>query len=508
MLVTGLVAMAKVPHDYGGGELVPRGSRNSGGFAGRVLTYFGASVVQGLLSLAIVPLSTLLLGPAEFGAFGIVIAAVTLAGGLADMGFGIVLSGHYLEVTGHARKQLISTLLAWTVVSGLAAGIALFICWPVIGRLAGDVSAISGMELALACFSVPCRSVVGLGTQVLVIQSRAMHSGIVVTLQAASVFLVTLAALFAFDQGQTALFIGNSVGMAVGCAATIILLREDFAAMPNRGWSAEILRSAPSGAAASALENLRALVESMAVVRALGVGGLGVFNHSRLYQGYLGQIANAIAYSLWPSALEEARTQGSNFEKVGRAWNTVYLGLTIAGVGLAVFGIEVVSILTNGKFVEAAPWVPLWVAYLLLQNSGKPATATLYAARLGAAVARYRAVSLALALVALVAFVPAFGIPAAIAIAFGEMLMFRLLLRRGALAVRSLPFQDGWVIAGCCTIAIVTAMVHGLSLALPVRGVVFVLTTAALLVAGWGTVLDAYMHLRSFLASRAQKRES
>lgn len=500
--------MSKAPHDRAAPETDQRSGRKAGGFAGRVLIYFGASAVQGLLSLALVPLTTLLLGPPEFGAFGIVIAAVTLAGGLADMGFGIVLSGYYLEASGQVRKQLIATLLAWTLVSGLMAGIALFIFWPVIGKLVGGASFISEMELVLACLSVPLRSVVGFGTQVLVIQSRAMHSGIVMTLQAAAVFASTLAALFAFDQGQAALFIGNVVGIAVGCTAMLILLRKDFAAKPTRRWSAEILRTAPSGALASSLENLRALAESMAMVRALGVGGLGVFNHSRLYQGYLGQIANAIAYSLWPSALEEARVQGSGFEKVGRAWNVVYLGLSIAGVGLAAFGIEIVSVVTNGKFIEAAPWVPLWVGYLLLQNSGKPATATLYAARRGAAVARYRAVSLVLALTALVAFVPVFGIPAAIAIAFGEMLVFRLLLRRGALAIRRLPFQDGWVIAGCCTIAMVTAIIHGLSLTLPARGAVFILTTAALLGVGWGTVADALRHLRQFLASRAPKRES
>jgi O-antigen/teichoic acid export membrane protein len=460
------------------------------------------------LSLAIVPLTTLLLGPAEFGAFGIVIAAVTLAGGLADMGFGIVLSGHYLEVSGRERRQLISTLLAWALVSGLAAGVALYALWPVFAMLAGDVSFISKMELALACFSVPFRAVVGLGTQILVLQSRAMHSGTAVLLQAVSVFFSTLIALFYFDQGQAALFIGNAMGMAVGCMATLLLLREDFAALPTRRWLAEIIRVAPSGALASVLENLRALVESLVVVRALGLGGLGILNHSRLYQGYLGQIANAIAYALWPSALEEARIPGSAFERVGRAWNAVYLGLTIAGVGLASFGIEVVSILTNGKFVEAAPWVPLWVAYLLLQNSGKPATATLYAVRRGATVARYRAVSLSLALVALATLVPTFGIPAAIAIAFCEMLAFRLLLSRGALAIRRLPFQDGWVIAGCFAIAMATAIIHGLSLALPVRGAIFVLATAALLAVGWSTVLDALTHLRQFLVSRTPKRKS
>lgn len=507
MLATVWTAMAKVPHDRGGKQPDSRSSRKSGAFAGRVLTYFGASAVQGLLSLAIVPLTTLLLGPAEFGAFGIVIAAVTLAGGMADMGFGIVLSGHYLEESGLERKRLISTLLVWTVVSGIAAGIALYVLWPFFATLAGDLSAISSVDLALACLSVPFRTVVGLGTQILVIQSRALHSSIAVLLQAASVFFSTLIALFFFNQGQTALFIGNVTGLAVGFAATLILLSEDFAALPNWRWSWELLRVVPSGALASILENLRALVESATIVRAVGVGGLGVFNHSRLYQGYFGQVTNAIAYALWPSALVEARVPESAFERVGRAWNAVYLGLTIAGVGLASFGTEVVSILTNGKFLAAAPWVPVWVAYLLLQNSGKPATATLYAAKRGAAVARYRAASLSLALAALITLVPIFGIPAAVGVAFGEMLMFRLLLRRGALAVRRLPFQDGWVIAGAGTIALATAVIYGLSLAFPVRCMIFVLVTAGSLTAGWGTVLDAFAHLRQFLATRAPKRE-
>lgn len=504
-MAVGPTIMSKALHNCGTLEVDLRIGHSTGAFGRRVLTYYGASFVQGLLTLAVVPLTTLLLGPAEFGAYGIAIAAVTLACSLADIGTGIVLSGHYFDTDAQTRKQLVATLFSWTIVSGAAASIALYIFWPTIGRLASDVSIISETDLVLACLSVPLRLVVGFGTQVLVIQFRAMHLGTVMTLQSAAVLLATLVALFVFDQGQTALFIGNVVGAAIGCAAMVILLWEDIAALPTRCWSTAILRAAPSGTLASILDNARALVESTVMVRAVGVYGLGIYNHSRLYHGYLMQIANAVGNSLWPLALQEARLQGSSFEKVGRAWNAIYLILTIAGVGLAAFGIEVVSILTNGKFVEAAPWAPLWVAYLLLQNCGKPHTATLYAAKRGAAVARYRIISLALAIAALVVFVPAYGIPAAITISFGEMLIFRLLLRRGALAIRRLPFQDGWVIAGCCTIVMVTAVIQGLSLELPARCAIFVVVTAVLLVVGRSIALDALAHIRGSFSALHQK---
>jgi hypothetical protein len=107
---------------------------------------------------------------------------------------------------------------------------------------------------------------------------------------------------------------------------------------------------------------------------------------SILITGGTGSLGNA----LWPLALQEGRNRDDNFKRVGRVWDGVYFSLTVAGVTFALFAHEIIDALTNGKFVEAALWAPILVAYLLIQNSGKAATAILYASMKGALVARLR----------------------------------------------------------------------------------------------------------------------
>lgn len=470
--------------------------------AGQIISYFGSSVVQAMLSVALIPLATMILGPKEFGAYGMAVVVAGLASASCDLGCGIVLYGHYSEASGDELRRLLASVLFLSTTAGLLFGSILFGVWPVISMLAGNGDLLSQLELSLICLSVPLRTFTSVATQIFVMQSRAIQSGLTVLAQSLGTFMVTLVALFVWNQGQTALFWGNVAGLTAGVALAIFLLRTDYHVLPSRAWMIRMLRAAPSALSASVLENLRSVVESTVMVRGAGLTGVGLYNHARLYHGFLMQMSNAFAYALWPKALEEARVSSGGFERIGRAWNVVYLGLTMTGIGLALFGQEVVQILTNGKFIEAAPWIPFWAAYLLVQNSGKPATAVLYAGQQGAKVSQYRAGTVLCALVGLVGFVPVYGIPAAMAVAFLEMLMFRWLLQRAARRFRKIPFQDEWVIGGCVGIALVTGAVYFVGLSLGARAVFFVFSTACLLLAGRSIVADAMAQVYGFFLQR------
>jgi O-antigen/teichoic acid export membrane protein len=136
----------------------------------------------------------------------------------------------------------------------------------------------------------------------------------------------------------------------------------------------------------------------------------------------------------------------------------VYAGLTCVGVLFAFFAPESVTLLSHGKFTAAAPLVPIWIAYILLQNAAKAATATLYSVGRGASVSRAQMISTMLGIVLLVVLVPFFGQWAAVGSLFASMFAFRVIMNAMASRVRSLPFQDGWVIGGSIVILAATAV--------------------------------------------------
>jgi O-antigen/teichoic acid export membrane protein len=292
------------------------------------------------------------------------------------------------------------------------------------------------------------------------------------------------------------LFLGAAAGAGASCVCGLWMLRADLRAKPSRKWIRGLLRIAPSTMPAALLEHLRAVTESATVTRVGGLAEMGLFAHSRIYHGYLMQVSNAFGFALWPRALEDARTPGESFQAIGRAWNVLYLAITIAGIGFAAFGAEIIALLTNGKFVAAAPLVPFWIAYLLLQNSGKPASALLYANGAGARSTRLRSATMLGSIAALIALVPHFGVPAAVGVAFAEIIAFRLLVQHAARRIRDVPFQDGWVIAGVLSIVGFSALME---LFIPSnwgRFVCFVCAVSGIIFLGRNVLTDGLSVLR------------
>jgi len=223
-----------------------------------------------------------------------------------------------------------------------------------------------------------------------------------------------------------------------------------------------VLRAAPSSVASNVVENIRNTWEASMLTRAVGVAGFAIFSHSRLYHGYLMQVTNAFGYAIWAEALKEAKNKG-DFKKIGEGWDIIYALITLAGIGLVALGHEVVMLLTNGKFTEAAFWIPLWSAYLLIQNSGKAPTAVLYAAHKGVLTLHLRILSMGVGMAGMLVAIPAFGMTGAFVVLFLEMLVFRVGIQISARRLRSLPFQDGWAFGGAALIIVLAILLAGQS---------------------------------------------
>jgi O-antigen/teichoic acid export membrane protein len=280
----------------------------------------------------------------------------------------------------------------------------------------------------------------------------------------------------------------------MAATVSLVALRRDLSFQPTLYWLRALLRKALSAASAGLMESARPLVEMQSIMRSEGAVEVGIFNHARLYYSLLMQIVNSVGYALWPLALQEARNRVDNFKRIGRIWDGVYFLLTAIGITLSFFAPELINLLTNGKFVAASLWVPVLVAYLLIQNSGKAATAILYVSMRGSLVARFRAATVLCAILWIFALGYSGSIAAVICIAFLEIIAFRLLLQIAARRFRQLPFQDTWVVSGVAVIISLTLTVQNFDILH--RTLLFALFGSLLVWIGRRAVIDAWSAFR------------
>lgn len=475
--------------------------RRGTSFSARVLTYFSATVIQAAIAFLALPLTTAILDPSDYGVYALIISVVLFLSAATDCGANYLFSGHYATLDADGRRSLLTLALVTSLIlSGVV--LLLFISlWSWIEQHAKVEDGVSSAILWTAALSIPVRAINSIANQYLAVADRSGTMAILIVIQSLTSFVVTIAALFLFNMHVLSLFLGNTTGLAIAALASLIFLKDSIAFSLSGRWLWDLLRVAPASMIAGISESVRTAIENLLLSRFAGVSQVGYWSHSRMYHGFLMQATNAVAYVLWPVALREARDEG-RFETVGRAWGTVYLWLVLAGVLGALLGREIISLLTHGKFIEAAAWVPLWVAYLLLQNAGKAATAAVYAMRKGVWAANFRIIILIPCLAAMWLLVPRLGIGGIMIVLFAEMVIYRLLIGYLARKLREIPFQDGWVIAGCALILGINWLVVALTPQFGIRVMLAVAIAILILGVGHRQVKDTYDQVRALFGNR------
>ncbi len=414
----------------------------------RVSVNLVASLLQGLLGLALIPMATFVLGPEDYGVYGMAVVVVALVVAVCETGSAYVLYGHYPALDEFGRAQLQSTLIALAFFLGLLAAVVVLLGWPMLARQVPLLSELTRSEIWLLCLTLPLRTTWSIMNPILIVRQRSEWLAASLLLQSVVNMLVILACLYLLETGRSALFWGQCAGLLVCTALPLALLRRSVWVPVKMQWLRQVRGVALGAWFAGLVDNTRATLENALIVNAASGEALGNYNHARVYQGLMTQGTNAFANVLWPIALKEAQLANSRFAHIRPAWDLVYAGLACVGVGAVFLGEEVVSLLTHGKFVLAGAWLPWLVVYVLLQNSGKPATAMLYAANKGNLYSRIRIFTVMVAMLALWALVPGYGVEAVLFVVIAEMLMTRVWLAVAARRIGLVPFQDHWIVVG------------------------------------------------------------
>jgi O-antigen/teichoic acid export membrane protein len=459
-------------------------------FLGGVVALAAATALHAMLSIALLPLATRHLGLAEFGAYGLLMSIVALVGATVDGGAALLVPAHYGSASASERAGLFATLTIFASAGAGAAGLLLIILWLwQHGTFSGQ--AISLAAIVLSAVLMPMRAIANISVTVFSVSGRASAIAIQMAIQSLVMFLSTVVALFGFASGGTSLFVGAVCGQfAALCVGAIVLARHHELRVPSGYWFRRAASSAPTTTASGLIDGMRCFGENAMLTSAIGLHAVGVLGHARLYHGLLLAFANAVGHNVRASSLDEARNPRSPFDATRRAWTPVQIAIACLGVVFAFVGQEIVDIVSNGKFTEAAAYIPPLFLIALLQTTEQPANAIICASTRAASATWTRTIMGLASFIILIPTIVFFGIKGMLVVCIVEAVAYRSYLRILASRERSVPFYDHIVVSGSSAIIAGMACMHWASPTLTIRLGLIMLGIGILLAIGRRSVSE------------------
>jgi O-antigen/teichoic acid export membrane protein len=211
--------MAQHPRVTRLGTFLARGLlRIRGKFAGRVAVLAAATGFQAAISVVQILLVTRVLSAEDFGTYGMLMSGVALAGAICEGGAGWLIPAHHAVATPIERARMFTTVAVFATAIGTFLGLLLLIFWPrnrfVLGG--NQIEATSFGVVIIVAILTPLRPVVQQMNTVFSVSGRGIAIALQMFAQSICGFLVTLAALFLFEVGVAALFLGTLAGSLDG----------------------------------------------------------------------------------------------------------------------------------------------------------------------------------------------------------------------------------------------------------------------------------------------------
>jgi O-antigen/teichoic acid export membrane protein len=192
----------------------------------------------------------------------------------------------------------------------------------------------------------------------------------------------------------------------------------------------------------------------------------------------------SITKSVWSRSLDEARDASADFRITRNTAVFLQVGFGCAGLLFVFFGRPIVDAITNGKFDDAASYIPALMVIALIQISAGSASAVVYASGAATSAAWFRTASVLTSLLMLYPAIKYFGIKGILALYIIESVGYRVFLRALAARLRAPPFQDEVAVFACIAIGAAATLIHFVTPSLTLQFVLFLASALMLLIVG------------------------
>jgi O-antigen/teichoic acid export membrane protein len=401
-------------------------------FLQRFTVFLVPSVLEMVVTIAMIPITTYRLDPEDFGIFAVATVIASLGTAIAFMGYTFLLAAHFSTADEAGKRALVSSILNVSLLVLTLFSLAVMLGWSLLASVWRDVNMIPPAMLLLSLLGMFLNHFWLIAVEIITLQGEVFPFAKYNLVRLLVTAAATIIGLYVFDLDFRVLFISTFLGTLILWWGAIRLLRPYYRWTIDWHWAREILLMGLPTNVGNLVDRLQNTAEGYMLSTHLGLATLGLYNHSQRYRSMLMLAITALSRSVWPVALEEAREPNSRFEKTLKAWGVVYLGLTVLGMGFAVYGKYLISFLTHNKFTQAAPLVTLWIVVLIIQGSGKPAYSTLNTLNKGRLISTLLSISMGFGILVLVIAVPPFGMAGAVMAVFGQFMFWQLLMQGAA----------------------------------------------------------------------------
>lgn len=406
------------------------------------------SIFQTGLYIIMLPITTYVLGPGDFGVFALASAFSAFGTVLGSVGASYLIPGHYQIIDREERKEMMSTILIAGMFLSIIFGIVLLLLWPLINQQWSSFSEVPFRGLIFSLLTM----ILGLpwifAYDIVVLEGKAALYSILIICQSIVSAAATIVSLYVFHQKGFALFIGPLAGSAVIFIGALYVFMPYLEFSLNRVWLKRLWKLGFVGVASHFAETIQTLIERSVLSVHVGLDRLGIYNHSQQYKSLAMMVMKASARTVWPITLSESREIDGAFPQTKKVWDTVYIFITFLGIFLASLGQYVIALLTHDKFTEAYIFAVLWMVLLLFQHIGKPHTGFLYVTHQGVINSTIMIFATLLGIATIFLFVPFFGLFGAVGAVFVQMIIYRIGIQIQVNRFRKIPFQDWWALIG------------------------------------------------------------
>lgn len=434
----------------------------------RTAWYFVSSIGGPLVSFATLPLFTLKLGPEQYGAFALGTAFAGAVSGVAGSVSTLNMPTQLTVLQGEDRRRYLAAALL--VAFAIALGVASLIYWLSISyKEVMSVDGLSRTALQLALLSGVLNTAWVVLVEILAIEGKARTYSLLFFAQTLINAAVVSVALFSFDDKQLALFWGFGAAALFSSTSSLLALAQTVEFYDVAKWLRVAAHGMVSAVSASLSEYGKLAFERSLLAGAAGVAVLGLFAHAQYYKNASMTLINALSRGVLPTALEEAKADPPVFQKTRQIWILVQLFVMTVCMGFALIGRDVIGLLTNGKFSDAAPYAVMVLISLLLQTAAKPHATLLLARGQGKLYANLNTLSVMIAVGVLLIAVPLWGVWGVICSLFAQIIILKAGIYFYSRKIASLGFTDAVVVLGGMCALVIELLVEMLKPGLKIR---------------------------------------
>lgn len=330
--------------------------------------YILPSIISKASGIIMLPIFTYYLDPKDYG----IVAALTIVIGLmqvlSETGAGWVISANYYKLEMNERKELLFNQafaeaflkVFWGVVFWLLARNILPLIIPEY-----TPKLLYYFNFLLIAFFLGIIDSTVLST--IIIQKKGSFFALVQISSWLCGLLASLYCLVVLKLGILALFVGPVAKGLIAFMLQICYFWKNTSLVFRKRWIKETISTGLPALPKSLSSYIMVVCDKFLIQKWLSLSSLGFYTHSLAYKGIPDMLNKSFNRSFTPEFMEHySENEGvSRFEKISKHWILLFSAMTLFCI---FYSREIINILTHGKFIAAAPLVPLWFFAAFVQS--------------------------------------------------------------------------------------------------------------------------------------------